>query len=140
VNNAGARLASWSQEKIELSSEEVSEGIRVVDAWRQLHAEPLAWVTEKLMARLGSIAVHAVIAQRLKRMPQMIKKLARYENMNLARMQNVGGCRVVLDTLAEVDEAARLIRNYGSTRWVVRAMKMIIVRMGGLTPPIEHFI
>jgi putative GTP pyrophosphokinase len=120
VNAAGARLASARLGQRELSSEEMLDAIRVVDAWRQLHAEPLAWVTEKLMGRVSPIAVHAVVAQRLKRMPQIIKKLARYENMNLARMQDLGGCRVVLDQPEEVEEAARAIRSYGSNRWVVR--------------------
>jgi ppGpp synthetase/RelA/SpoT-type nucleotidyltranferase len=61
-----------------------------------------------------------VVAQRLKRMPQIIKKLARYENMRLARMHDIAGCRVVLDTSAEVDQAARLIRSYGTNRWTIR--------------------
>lgn len=120
VNAAGARLASARLGKQELSSEEMLDAIRVVDAWRQLHAEPLAWVTEKLMGRVSPIAIRAVVAQRLKRMPQIIKKLARYENMNLARMQDLGGCRVVVDQPEEVEEAARAIGSYGSNRWVVR--------------------
>jgi hypothetical protein len=78
------------QGQANLSTEEVQDAVMVVDAWRQLHAEPLAWVTTALMRRLSPVAVHAVVAQRLKRMPQIIKKLARYEKMNLARMQDIG--------------------------------------------------
>lgn len=121
VNAAAFRLAEAYAGKRELSDEESTESIRIVDAWRQLHAEPLSWVTEKLMGRVSPVAVHAVIAQRLKRMPQIIKKIARYEDMNLARMQDVGGCRGVLATLSEVDETAQRVRTYAaSNRWTVR--------------------
>lgn len=120
VNRAGARLADARRLGKQLPTDEMLEAIRVADAWRQLHAEPLAWVTSALMRRLEPIAVHAVVAQRLKRMPQIIKKLARYENMQLARMHDIAGCRVVLDTVAEVDQAARLIRSYGTNRWTIR--------------------
>lgn len=120
VNVAGARLADARRLGEQLPADQMLEAIRVIDAWRQLHAEPLAWVTNALMRRLEPIAVHVVVAQRLKRMPQIIKKLARYENMRLARMHDIAGCRVVLDTPDEVDEAARLIRSFGKNRWTIR--------------------
>ncbi len=120
VNLAGARLAEARRFGRQLPTDEMLEAIRVVDAWRQLHAEPLAWVTNALMRRLEPIALHVVVAQRLKRMPQIIKKLARYESMQLARMHDIAGCRVVLDTAAEIDQAARLIRSYGTNRWTIR--------------------
>jgi hypothetical protein len=53
-------------------------------------------------------------------MQQIMKKLARYGNMDLARSQDIGGCRIVLPDLDQVDEAARLIANYGTNRWEVR--------------------
>jgi putative GTP pyrophosphokinase len=96
------------------------DALAIVDAWRQSHAGPLEWVTGALGRRVGPIATQCVIAQRLKRMPQIIKKLARYGNMNLARMQDLGGCRIVLSDLDQVDEAARLIKSYGTNRWEIR--------------------
>ena len=116
VNRAGAVLA----QRDSASFDDRFAAIAVADAWRQSHAEPLAWVTEKVAGRVGPVATQCVVAQRLKRMPQIIKKLARYGNMNLARMQDLGGCRIVLSDLDEVDEAARLIHSYGSNRWQVK--------------------
>jgi ppGpp synthetase/RelA/SpoT-type nucleotidyltranferase len=121
VNRAGQALARARSGIIELSPAERLSATEVVDAWRQQHAAPLAWVTDRVAARVGPISTQVVVAQRLKRMPQIIKKLARYQNMNLARMQDLGGCRVVLAGLDELTDAMRLIDVYqASNRWVVK--------------------
>lgn len=120
VNRAGALLAQARLGAVNITARDRLDAIAVVDAWRQSHAVPLEWVTDALGRRVGPIATQCVVAQRLKRMPQIIKKLARYGNMNLARMQDLGGCRIVLPDLDQVDEAARLIASYGTNRWEVR--------------------
>ena len=119
VNRAGALLADARRTGVTVARNEHLEAIEVVDAWRQSHAAPLEWVTDKLRGRIEPITTQCVVAQRLKRMPQIIKKLARYESMKLARMQDLGGCRVVFSDLVQIDEAARLIRSYGHNRWEV---------------------
>jgi (p)ppGpp synthase/HD superfamily hydrolase len=120
VKKAGDRLQKARRGLLEMSAEQRLHDIAIVDRWRQLHAEPLAWVTDALGRRIGPLATQVVLAQRLKRMPQIIGKLARYETMKLDQMQDVGGCRAIFASLDEVDEAARLIRTYGSNRWEIR--------------------
>jgi len=48
--------------------------------------------------------------QRLKRIPTIIDKLERQPKMQLARMQDVGGCRVVCADLDEVRRLAKRLR------------------------------
>jgi ppGpp synthetase/RelA/SpoT-type nucleotidyltranferase len=120
VNRAGDLLARAQLGAVDLTADERLGAMGIVDAWRQSHAVPLEWVTNALGRRIGPIATQCVVAQRLKRMPQIVKKLARYGNMNLARMQDLGGCRIVLPDLEQIDEAARLIGNYGTDRWEIR--------------------
>ena len=47
---------------------------------------------------------NVIIAQRLKRMPTIIDKLKRYPDMNLSQMQDIGGLRVVVDSIKNVRE------------------------------------
>ena len=144
VDRAGELLALAHRGPTEVSMEDRLAAIGIVDAWRQLHAGPLEWVTDKVGLRVDWVSARCVVAQRLKRMPQIIKKLARYDKMHLARMQDLGGCRIVLADLDAVNAAARLIRSYGTNRWTVkheadyreegrsdtgyRALHMIVVR------------
>lgn len=120
INKAAFTLAAARRGETQLSAVEQLEAARVVDAWRQLHAEPLAWVTEAVGRRVTTVADEVVIAQRLKRMPQIIKKIARYQDMKLARMQDLGGCRVLLPDPRCVETVAERIRSYGTQHWTVR--------------------
>jgi ppGpp synthetase/RelA/SpoT-type nucleotidyltranferase len=51
--------------------------------------------------------INALVSQRLKRIPSIVKKLEIQENMQLSRMQDIGGLRIVVDTIQE----ANLIRD-----------------------------
>ena len=55
-------------------------------------------------------------AQRMKRLPRIIEKLARNPGMNLARMQDIGGARAVLGDPQEVASVAQRIRDYWDVR------------------------
>lgn len=67
------------------------------------------------MARTATGRDGAPVAQRLKRFPQMVHKLRRKPGMNLARMGDIGGCRVLLGTEAEV----RSLGEHLAARWSV---------------------
>lgn len=117
------------------------EECAIVGRWRQMHAPPLVWISAALRRRLDQS-----IAYRLKRMPQIVEKLARAGAMDLARMQDVGGCRVVLDTRDDVTAAEIAItaraaphyevvrtsdyRNEGRPDTGYRALHVIVRREG----------
>ena len=63
----------------------------------------------ELQERVVPIGGEALIAQRLKRLSSIDAKLRRFRNMNLARMQDLGGCRAVLPA---VDDVRRVARSY----------------------------
>jgi len=82
-------------------SPEFMEYLPVVDNWRASHAYALdvisGIVSEVIRDDENSFVVH-----RLKRLDSIIGKLKRTENTGLFRMQDLGGCRVVVDELDKV--------------------------------------
>jgi putative GTP pyrophosphokinase len=64
--------------------------------------------------------VSPAIGQRLKRAPQMVAKLTRHPKMNLSRMQDIGGCRAILQGgHDEVDRVRRRIER----NWTIKHSK-----------------
>ena len=68
----------------------------VVDNWRSAHSYPLHSLTANLRNRADAADQGAVVAQRLKRLGSITKKLERQPNMKLSQMQDIGGCRAVV--------------------------------------------
>lgn len=90
--------------------------LEVARAWRSEHAYPLALVTPGVRNWVSQESSQVVVGQRLKRMPQMISKLDRFPSMRLSQMEDIGGCRAVLVTPAEVSAVGRRIER----KWRVR--------------------
>ena len=57
------------------------------------------------------------VAQRLKRVPAIMLKLVRFPNMDLSRMQYVGGCRAVLVDHGEINGVAPRVRKNWDISW-----------------------
>ena len=93
--------------------EEMDLALEVVGNWRAIHAFPLNTFQMRLRSAATAVYESALVAQRLKRLSSIEFKLRRFPDMNLARMQDIGGCRAVLRTRAEVH---RLARDYKSSR------------------------
>jgi hypothetical protein len=91
----------------------------IVDEWRALHGAPMYWMAESVRGRVSRVVRHVAVGQRLKRKRQIIAKLAR-EGTKLARMQDVGGCRAVVDTAPEVILAADRIERSGPYYDIIR--------------------
>lgn len=53
---------------------------------------------------------NAVVAQRLKRLPTILDKLKRIPTMSVTTMHDLGGCRVVLDSVDEVERLVEILR------------------------------
>ena len=76
--------------------------IDVLSNWRACHAYPINTFQATLRSRLKRIDKTALVAQRMKRSPSIIAKLKRFSGMQLARMQDIGGLRAVVWSLADV--------------------------------------
>jgi hypothetical protein len=79
-----------------------SAAVVIVNNWRSAHGFPLNTLTVSLRNRSSAVDPSVLVAQRIKRLPSIEKKLQRYPSMNAARMQDLGGCRAVLAGIREV--------------------------------------
>ena len=104
VNRAGdilaARLAGMPVELEEL--EKWVWASDVLANWRACHLYPINTFQATLRSRLKRIDPKAIVAQRLKRAPSVIAKLQRFHTMKLAQMQDIGGLRAVVRSVAAV--------------------------------------
>ncbi|MDL2267005.1 RelA/SpoT domain-containing protein [Desulfovibrio sp. OttesenSCG-928-G15] len=89
----------------EPSPKEYLEAISLLSHWRSLYSYPINTFQAYLRAKIKRNKYSsAIVAQRLKRMPSIVNKLQRFPSMQLDRMQDIGGLRVVLKNISEVFE------------------------------------
>ena len=110
VRRAGSTLRRFARE--EATDAEADEALGVIDAYRRSFSDPL-----NAVAALGGIlresGIQGEVSQRLKRMLTIAQKIVvRESGLDLSRMQDIGGCRVVLDS----DDVADLRRLEGLVR------------------------
>ena len=89
------------------TGDEKADALIVINNWRAAHAFPLQVIYVHLKKTAPS---NAIVAQRLKRLYSITQKLYRFPNMSLTAMQDIGGCRVIVDTIDEVYSLAETIK------------------------------
>ena len=106
VNKAGTQITNLG-----LPDDEFLQGWNVVENWRVAHRYPLNALHMTLRNRARQIDKKALTAQRLKRMDSILRKLFRKQTktMNLTQMQDIGGCRAVVDNVVRLN---RLLWEY----------------------------
>lgn len=97
VNRVGTILAS---DKFDL--DDYLWAYNVLANWRACHGYPINTFQALLRMKSKEIDKNAIVAQRLKRAPSVIAKLQRFSSMKLAQMQDIGGLRAVVGTVAGV--------------------------------------
>lgn len=86
-----------------VSLNDYEEAFRTLSQWRGLFAYPLNTFYSLLTKKCNSLGLHdAIVARRMKRTPSIIKKLTRFKNMRLDRMQDIGGLRVIVSSAEDV--------------------------------------
>ena len=88
-----------------ITKEEEKESKKVIDNWRASHGYPLHVIYCNLRRRFGK-RDGFIVAERMKRLDSIIKKLSRRQTMSLWRMNDLGGCRVVVPALSDVYKSA----------------------------------
>lgn len=92
-----------SKSRVNRAGENVREGIataedfRVIDEWRAAHRNVLN--TFQAMLRQRTRGTGITVAQRHKRKRTIFNKLHRFPGMQLARMDDVAGCRLIFEQL-----------------------------------------
>lgn len=74
----------------------------VLESWRMAHRDVINTFQALLRARARNLAVQ--VAQRLKRRATIIDKLSRHSRMQLARMDDVAGCRLIFPSIEALHE------------------------------------
>jgi len=105
VNEAGNCLVSeapmvWLKHRDEM--------LAVINNWRSSHSFPLQCFKMTLLRRAKRVDSKAIIAQRLKRLSSIDAKLRRFSNMKLSQMQDIGGCRAVVEDMGSLEKLVKL--------------------------------
>jgi ppGpp synthetase/RelA/SpoT-type nucleotidyltranferase len=123
VNRAGQLLRRfYAQPPVEEGEDafagydvdELVDAMVAVTWWRSLHAQPLSRVAANLRyhveAEQAQLDGRVDVTQRLKRRPTIFDKLRREPTMHLTQMQDIGGVRARLPTLAHLASVSRRLR------------------------------
>ena len=89
---------------------EKDAAIQIIDNWRASHAYPLQIFYYNLHRMQGK-REDIIVAQRLKRLHSIVGKLYEQPCMELWRMHDIGGCRMVLPNVSEVYRMSEKLRN-----------------------------
>lgn len=79
-----------------------SEALQLLSEWRGNHVHPLDLAFRLVKKHTHEIGNNALYGQRLKRVSSIIYKLKRNPEMKMSRMQDIGGCRVILSDYEKV--------------------------------------
>lgn len=104
IKRAGDIIASGKTD-----SDNYRSAMTIVDNWRLSHAYPLNVFYMYLKRHYKQY----IVAQRLKRLASIVGKLQRFPTMDLWRMQDLGGCRVIVDSIEQVEEVVCDLKNAG---------------------------
>ena len=83
--------------------------ITIVDNWRAAHAYPMNRIAEIVKESLQDKSSFLIV-QRLKRCESIIGKLRRPNHTSLDRMQDLGGCRVIVPSIRDLYEAVEKVK------------------------------
>lgn len=101
IDKAGRALAHPPDE----ITEEDLELEEVFDRYREAHLLPLTSLTATIQNAMSSAGHKYYIAQRLKRKPQVLRKLTRL-SVRLTQLQDIGGLRIISDNNDHADQIA----------------------------------
>src|SRR5260370_23475363 len=102
VNRAGAAFASLHDH------DELERALAIINNWRASHYFPLNTFQTTLRRKAEHIS-KSVVSQRVKRLRAIQHKLQKHTKKPIAwaDMQDIGGCRVVLGNLSQVERLAK---------------------------------
>ena len=98
----------------------LEEAQDVVNNWRSAHAFPLNTFQIGLRGRALSVDKTALVAQRLKRMVSIDRKLRDLDWLKLSKMQDVGGCRAVVSSVPRVRQLVRAYKTSSLKHHLIR--------------------
>ena len=95
------------------NGDERTQAELVVNNWRSSHSFPLNTIQNGLRKRAQGIDKKALVAQRIKRLESIQQKLVRFPTTRLSQLQDLGGCRAIVDNAKFVDD---MVSSYRTTK------------------------
>jgi hypothetical protein len=114
VNRSGRLLVrAYSNEEggADFDYPDWMRALEVINNWRAIHGHPLNTFQMNLRRSATRFDPECLVAQRTKRLSSIAAKLIRFPKMKLTQMQDIGGCRAVVNS---VQSAQRLGEFYKS--------------------------
>jgi putative GTP pyrophosphokinase len=105
ISKAGITLIDNSA-----SEKDKAKALEIINQWRGNHTYPVNTFNVTLRTRVKKISKDSLVAQRLKRVPSIEKKLLKNKSMQLARMQDIGGLRAIVENLQQVRKLESLYK------------------------------
>jgi ppGpp synthetase/RelA/SpoT-type nucleotidyltranferase len=102
----------------------------VLDEYRMNHLEPLSKTTIEIQQWLAQFGKDYFIAQRLKRKPQILRKLKRF-SVRLSQLQDIGGTRIIVDQDNDVDALVNFLKNKFQDSKDIKVIKLTDYRGEG---------
>lgn len=108
ANNSGKILRAGAQS---VSPEEYQLAIDTAQAWRDQHIEATQECFSEVLKCSNDFA-ESVYTYRLKRIVSIIRKLQRAQtHLKLGELDDIGGCRLILETNNQVRQAAEILKS-----------------------------
>ena len=126
IDKAGRALSQDSETDVD----KYIEYVDVFDEYRKKHLEPLSKTTIELQQWLTSYGKDYFIAQRLKRKPQILRKLKRFST-RLSQLQDIGGARIIVDQNSDVDELVNFLKFHFESSPDLSIVRMTDYRVKG---------
>ena len=89
---------------------QVREAFLVANNWRDAHAHPMRSIHASVRHHIRKNELDAITAARLKRMQAIRRKLRRIK-VKFHKLQDLGGCRVILATIAETRSLIEILKS-----------------------------
>ncbi|WP_374338634.1 RelA/SpoT domain-containing protein [Leeia sp.] len=105
IDKAGVALSKGAH----LNEIELIQMEDVFDEYRKAHLQPLSETTLDIQRLLMDYGDSYYIAQRLKRKPQILRKLRRL-SVRLTQLQDIGGCRIIVKNNGDVDRISEYLK------------------------------
>lgn len=119
VRRAGDYLIDIDQD---FDIDKFIESYNILENWRSSHAYPIQSMLGYFRKKAFEVDKNSIVARRLKRTPSILAKLRREEGMKLDRMEDIGGCRIVVSNIRQVYEVRDAIVD-GRTRNTLRRQR-----------------
>ena len=115
VRRSGDYFVDDDDDDNDFDIDEFLKNFEIIENWRSSHSYPMRSMLGYFRNKAYVNDKNSLIVQRLKRTPSIINKLNREEGMKLDRMEDIGGCRIVVSTKQLVYDVKNSILD-GSTR------------------------